>query len=246
MAIFEVDAVNTGDIDWNFGDGQFATGLTVTHEFENDGVYEVEATVQSSLWGCVGSESVTIEITPTPELDVQLNDVFGCSPLIVEFENQSTDADFWLWSFGDQTPNSVETSPSHSFANYSNNQVSYNVTLQASTINGCTSSTGMTVAVLPQPVADFELTDEILCGTPSVSFTINNSQLAEQYVWLLNGDTISTDFNPDIEFSTYGYQSIQLSSSNEFDCVSYHQDLIEGINYLCPLYLFLQIPDVLH
>ena len=227
MAIFQVDAVNTGDIDWDFGDGQFATGLTVTHEFENDGIYEVEATVQSSLWGCVGSESVTIEITPTPELDVQLNDVFGCSPLIVEFENQSTDADFWLWSFGDQTPNSVETSPSHSFTNYSNNQVSYNVTLQASTINGCTSSTGMTVDVLPQPVADFELTDEILCGTPSVSFTINNSQLAEQYVWFLNGDTISTEFNPDIEFSTYGYQSIQLSSSNEFDCVSYHQDIIE-------------------
>ena len=68
--------------------------MNVNYTFDNSGNYVVEATVLSNLFGCVGTETIEVDVNPTPVLDIESSIVSGCSPLLVEFDNQSTDTDF--------------------------------------------------------------------------------------------------------------------------------------------------------
>lgn len=226
-AIFVADPVNPGSVEWDFDDGETSNGLSVSHEFTDAGIYEVEATVQSNLWGCSSTESLTIEVTPTPTIDVQIANAFGCSPLTVEFENFSQNADFWIWDFGDNSPGNSSPEPTHLFSNNTTQQVSYEVQILANTISNCTADTTLTIDVLPEPISNFIIPQELFCGLPNSAYIVNESEYAESYVWMLNGDSVSLDLNPEISFDDYGYQTIQLISTNQYGCESQASEIIE-------------------
>jgi len=63
----------------------------------------------------------------------------------VQFENGSTNADTYIWDFGDNTVGSVQSDPSHTFPVIGN--VSYTVTLTAQNYAGCVDSVTAIVTV---------------------------------------------------------------------------------------------------
>ncbi|MGQ9847515.1 MAG: PKD domain-containing protein, partial [Bacteroidales bacterium] len=98
---------------WNFGDGsvnEISFDQNPVHTFEHDGLYDITLTITSSH-GCVNSytHQDMIRVYPTPDAR------FIFSPLVpsivdpeVTFTNLSTDANTYVWSFGDGDSSNVQ------------------------------------------------------------------------------------------------------------------------------------------
>ncbi|RYD86014.1 MAG: PKD domain-containing protein, partial [Sphingobacteriales bacterium] len=104
----------------------------------------------------IDSSSYDIVVYPntiTPELVINGSSSYGCAPLTVKFDNNSTGANSFLWDFNDGSTATSSVSPGsmqHTFTQPG----TYVVKLTAT--NGCsTASTTETVVVYPQPTANF-------------------------------------------------------------------------------------------
>jgi len=118
---------------WDFGDGSSSTQQNPTHQFANNGRYDIRLIVTSAI-GCkdtlVKSRLVNV-INPTASFTVS-DSVGTCPPLIVYFTNTSTNYVSQLWEFGDGTSTTTDN-PSH-FYSYSG--VFY-AKLTVTSIGGC-------------------------------------------------------------------------------------------------------------
>jgi len=217
-AFFNVESTDTGLISWDFGDGLSGSGEDESHIYINSGFYTASATVLSNLFGCEATETITLEITPTPELDITALVIAGCSPLDVSFVNNSSDSDFWLWSFGDSSPAAVTPSPLHTFTNITPSLVQHEVTVTGSTINGCDASTSFTISVAPEPVADFQIEDGLYCGIPNVASVSNLSEGAVSFQWNLNFTSLGSEFEPTINVNQFGEHFVELTAFNSYGC----------------------------
>ena len=122
---------------WNFGDGsqtEISFDQNPVHTFNNDGIYDITLTITSSH-GCVNSYTYQdmIRVYPTPDAR------FVFSPLVpsiidpeVIFTNLSTDANMYIWSFGDGDSSNAQN-PYHWYHHIGN----YLVELIAITNFGC-------------------------------------------------------------------------------------------------------------
>lgn len=122
---------------WNFGDGsqtEISFDQNPVHTFNNDGLYDITLTITNSH-GCVNSYTYQdmIRVYPTPDAR------FTFSPLIpsiidpeVIFTNLSTDANMYIWSFGDGDTSNAQN-PYHWYHQIGN----YLVELIAITNFGC-------------------------------------------------------------------------------------------------------------
>lgn len=104
---------------WDFGDGQSATGSNPSHVYASAGTYAVELTVtddDGASDSLTTSVTVTASTTNTPPVASFSYSVRG---RIVSFSNRSTDSDGSIasnsWNFGDGTA-STSSSPSHTYA----------------------------------------------------------------------------------------------------------------------------------
>lgn len=133
---------------WQFGDGSSATGCgTVTNTY-NAGTYDVTLTVTTAD-GCSNSDTyanyVTVAALPvasfswSPQtIDVQDTEV--------EFNNSSSGAEGYEWTFGDESPMSNVENPTHFFPN--DEPGSYTVTLVAYSNNGACTDTAEAVITI--------------------------------------------------------------------------------------------------
>lgn len=108
-------------------------------------------------------------------VDVDAPDVI-CEGSVVNFINQTTDADLYLWDFGDGNT-STEESPSYTYGNPG----TYEVKLYAESINSCLSpdSTTLTIEVVGEPVLTAEEPEPICPGDPLQLFVDG----ADEYQW---------------------------------------------------------------
>jgi len=122
---------------WNFGDGsqsEISFDQNPVHTFNNDGLYDITLTI-TSPHGCVNTytNQDMIRVYPTPDAR------FMFSPLVpsivdpeVIFTNLSTDADMYIWAFGDGDSSNVQN-PYHWYRHIGN----YLAELIAITNYGC-------------------------------------------------------------------------------------------------------------
>ncbi|NRA10651.1 MAG: hypothetical protein HRT57_01695 [Crocinitomicaceae bacterium] len=64
---------------------------------------------------CEVSDSVYVDIENPPVAEFSALPTQGCAPLVVDFTNTSQNTDTYLWVYGDGTPNSTDTDPTHTF-----------------------------------------------------------------------------------------------------------------------------------
>src|SRR5215217_4964296 len=124
---FETDVAGGTEpytIRWNFGDGSSSEESdddeTISHTFEEDGRYNVDAIVTDSS-GRTASDSIRITVEPPPPLtsvEITSSDAEGVAPATFEFEADvagGTEPYNYRWNFGDDGRSSNEQTISHTF-----------------------------------------------------------------------------------------------------------------------------------
>lgn len=183
------------NITWNFGDGTTATGQNASHEWHNTGEDLMAVTVSFEAEtenGCIGSASSTVYIKPQPQADFDADVLAGCSPLSVQFNNASTQADAFEWTFGNGTTSSA-IHPAAVF-NAEGTATNFQVSLTATDDLGCTST--ITREITAYPAANFELALAADSACSPLELTLPTIPGAQNLTWNFGDGTSATGQNP--------------------------------------------------
>jgi len=150
----------------------------------------------------------------------------GCSPLIVNFSDQSTGgaATTWAWNFGALPPDvNPPTSNQPTPVVVFNKAGTYNVTLTVTNASGSSTSAPFVITVYPSPTADFTADKTSGCFPLPVNFTDNTNPGAGASItnWLWDfgdGTTFSTAQNPSHTYGLNGNFPVTLFVKNSFGC----------------------------
>lgn len=200
-------------VSWDFGDGNGSTLSNPSHAYAASGVYQVTLTATSALNGCTASitQPVTVQVTPVAAFAPE--PASGCIDLQVVFQNTSEGADFYTWDFGNGNT-SASVAPSHTYTVPG----TYEVTLVAENLNGCSDSIALPVVAHPLPQAGFVLSSQQSCTAPVMVSTTNTSMGAVGYAWDLGNGGTSELNEPVIVFDAPGSYTVQLTATNQFGC----------------------------
>jgi len=148
---------------WNFGNGNTSTSSSPIVTYNNTGNYTVTLTVTSDV-DCINSAIKVIPVYSNPTADFVSSVSIGPPPLAVNFTNNSLDAIYYYWDFGDSEQSQLY-SPLHIFADTGN----YTVWLKVRNSHGCVDSTNNEIKVVPE-IYDLALLN--------LETTINNGYLS--------------------------------------------------------------------
>ncbi|OFY45572.1 MAG: hypothetical protein A2Z69_03675 [Bacteroidetes bacterium RBG_13_44_24] len=228
-ALLTNTSTNADQYNWNFGDGSTlntVSGTPFNHTFDNITTniaqYNVKL-VASSTFGCVDSAMQNLYVYPPTIAGFSFNDE-GCSPLTSSFVNESVMGETFLWDFGDGSNITVKD-PSHSYFNFSDDDISYFVTLTSTSRYGCTDAMTDTVFVYANPAAEFiALPTHQVYPAATVSFTNVTNPGPWTYLWDMDDGSTSASEDPaPYTYSTWGEFNISLyvSSAHCYDSVSH-------------------------
>lgn len=187
---------------WDFGDGETSTEENPVHVYLADGVYLVVLTATNNCGLDVYSKY--IEIVTTPEADFSSDKIKGCSPLTVQFEDQSTpNTTHWAWSFPGGTP---DTSNAINPLIVYHTPGVYTVSLTASNSAGSNTrirTNYITVEGPPTAAFNYSLNGDtvsfMVVGTPDSVF------------WDFGDGDTSSIFNPKHVYANEGIYNVTLT-----------------------------------
>jgi gliding motility-associated-like protein len=129
--------------------------------------------------GCKAYDSTRI-YSDIPVAYFQLETGPGCSPLTVEFNNQSERSVSYQWDLGDGTTTNAEE-PVHVFVNQSPEIKYYPVNLEVTSILGCKDNITQYAMVWPNPVATIDAIPEYACSPAEITLFSTPGNL--RYYW---------------------------------------------------------------
>ena len=143
-----------------------------------------------------------------------MSDTLGCTGVLnVGTNNTTTNATSFLWDWGDNTPATSFTSPTHLYTI----QGQYLISLIASD-GVCKDTADQLVKVSIKPQADFAVNTTITCDTASVQLT-NQTTNGSSYLWSFGDGTNSTAINPIKLFApSENPYTIKLVAFSTFGC----------------------------
>lgn len=178
---------------WDLGDGTTSTQESLTHEYSDEGTYDVSYYVVSNF-GCADSAEYTATVWPLPDVGFSPQDV--CLEQENQFYDQtevsnlytSNDISVWNWNFGDGNT-SNDQNPLHIY----DNAGMFNVSLDVTTNNGCSASLTQEVIVHPKPDVNFDTTPiegcEPLCYDIASTSQVGGGSYIENYKWTYSDGT---------------------------------------------------------
>jgi PKD repeat protein len=196
-----------------------STGLNVTTSATVTASPAISTTytvIGTDIYGCPDTVTVPLIVYPQPQALFTYSPPQGCDSLLVTFNNLSTDANTFLWTFSDGS-SSTQLNPSHWFSGPGN----YSVTLYVEGDGGCNDTETLTdaITVWPQPIADFYWTQSNYPVINGEVYFDNNSTNANTYNWNFGDSTYSNAVNPSHTYQQYGTYFVTLIASNNFGCV---------------------------
>ena len=168
-----------------------------------------------SGYGLVNAAGATDPtLPPLPVAHFAVDQTYGCKPLTVSFQDQSTGViDSWLWDFGDgQT--STEQNPTHTYW-YGG---LYHATLTVSNAGGSAAWTlpdSIDVGSTPTPYWYFSTTNE---GTVPLTVGVRNGSSPDPFTssWDFgDGSPADTTFEPTHTYTQPGTYEVVLTVSND-------------------------------
>lgn len=215
-------SVGLSNVSWNFDDGNTSTLTNPTHAYAASGIYNVTMIGTSATNGCVDSVTHPVVVSTNPVADFTFNPANGCIPLPVAFTNNSVNADFYQWSFGDGNT-SGNQNPNHTYSQSG----AFVIQLVASNLNGCTDTIEQIVNAFPLPQASFTISDDTICYTPGpVTFT-NTSTGAISYAWDFGNGNTSAINSPTTNYTNVGQHIIELIAENQYGCLDTAYGMVE-------------------
>lgn len=210
---------------WDFGDGVTSTSAIPAHTYTNMSGEAEDYSVRLigvSAFGCRDTAYTTVTVFPMPVAQFGVSSISGCAPLEVTFNNLSIRADNYSWNYGDGiTSTNSDSLHMHVFENTSNAPVTRQITLNATTNEGCASQYSTTVQIFPQVDADFA-DPGVFCSPTTVAFT-NTSVNANSYQWNFDNGLQSVVPNPSSYFTNNSGEPIEfhirLVASSSYGCI---------------------------
>jgi PKD repeat protein len=214
---------------WQFGDGFFSNFPNTSHEYAQAGVYEVTLTATGNnvgVNGCVDQETREIRVYEPPLANSTTTD--ACIGAAVNLVDVS------LWRVIEGTTDPVisrqwnildgPTGNQEGFIGMDSVQTfipaaagTFDVGLELETAAGCQASSTGSFLVQAIPSADFDLTlPEI--NPPFTSVPDNLSEDGINFEWLINGELVSTEFEPSLTFDSAGDYEVVLVATNDLNC----------------------------
>ena len=215
--------------------GLAADTYTVTYWYENE-------------YGAITKWVNTVIVNSAAAINMQVSS--HCNQDSITFSDTGTPVTEWKWTFGDNSPTSVDAAPKHVYINPG----IYSVTLQVTTATGCLSSTTQAVNIGSLPLTNFSVSS--ICTNDSTKFADKTSHLSTdysrivEYKWVfgdgitLVGDSTSTAWNagnkavgssnrtggsyknPLHKYATYGtYEVIETVATDNGCAKSYSQNI---------------------
>lgn len=196
---------------WNFGDGNTATGNIATHNYATEGTYSVKI-IATSNNGCKDSISQPITVNPMPNAGFSVNSLSQCLKnnnfSFTNISNISKGTLTYLWNFGDGTTATV-VNTTH---NYSTAGPKI-VRLIATSNNGCRDTGNQTISVMPMPVASFAIDNAGQCLSGN-NFNFTNTSVplltTLSSFWTFGDIGTSNSTNATRVFSSIGSFAIKL------------------------------------
>lgn len=178
-------SVNANNFSWDWGDDtQISHFTNPGHVYNNTGQYLISLVVTDG--SCSDTAGRIVKVGNKPLADFAVNTTITCGTASVQFINQTTNGDTYLWSFGDDTF-SNEVNPSKSYAP---RNIPYTVKLVAYAALGCKDSAVKANLILAKvtPAANFFISPTPEITVPAYTFSFNNLTLNQpnyQYLWSL-------------------------------------------------------------
>ena len=209
--VFSNTSTGANSYAWNFGDAGTSSLQNPAHPYTSPGIYTVQL-ISSTAFACRDTAFRTIVVDSVPT--AAFTNSTECSGFATQFTNTSTGSQvIHAWNFGDASPVSNLTDPTHLYATNG----TYNVVLTVTNAFGCTNSVTHLVIVNPVPVANFNNTT--VCLGQNTAFTDITTGSPINWIWDF-GDTtpVSNIQNPTHAYSTAGTYTVTLIAFGGAGC----------------------------
>lgn len=197
---------------WDFGGVSQSQQGPHTHTFSPAGQYSISLIVKE--YGCISSPTnKSITVNPNPMVSFSAAPLKGCEPLTVNFTDGSMpNIQTWNWDFGDGNT-STNQNPTNTYIGSG----SYGVSLNLSTIYGCTNSISIPglIKVDQTPQAFFDAVPPVTnLENPEIQFN-DKSNDAIKWAWDFGDGSTSSDQNPKHTFNEGKYTVCLLIESSD-------------------------------
>lgn len=193
---------------WDFGDGNIDSVANPVHTYSAPGQYNVTLSIKDQF-GCENTltKPKFINIQNGALADFSNSVSASCNPPEnITFQNLSSGSGTlsYTWNFGDGSPVSTTTSPSHLFTNAGK----YIVLLTVSSSAGC-SDTASKEITIGQVKADFDVTTALCHGKP-IKFTNKSLPAPSKVSWYFGDGTSSNQFSPSKIYTQQGDYQVKM------------------------------------
>ncbi len=199
---------------WDFGDGLTDTSYSLTsftHTYYAGIIRNYSIRLISENQCTRDTQTIVIVVNPItiqPYITAYGNQLSGCAPHLITFNNSSLGAAQLTWNFGDNTPPVIIPNNQNSITHLYNNPGNYTVTIRLQ--NDCSDTTiQRAVVVYGPPVASFTLAPVKICTSQFATVT-NSSSNANSYEWLWGDGNSSTFTNGQHIYGSPGVYNISL------------------------------------
>lgn len=203
---------------WNFGDGTaLVTGTSPSHIFSAGTSFTVSLIVITNE-NCKDTVQYPVDIGEVPVAAFNADSVcLGKTTAFTDKSSISTDTIVsWKWNLGDASATSSLKNPSYLYPMDTN----YTVTLIVTTNKNCTDTITESIKIANKPVADF--TSDTVCYGTTTNLTdlstVKQGNTILSWNWFINNNTVSTQSNPSIVFTSDGKFDVRLIVSSASGC----------------------------
>ncbi len=225
----EINFINTStganQFDWDFGDGTLSSSPNnenhiYTNTSNSNEIHNAFLKVESPF-GCSDSIQKEITVYPKPLSQFSSSTNEGCSPLSVDFNNTSQNAQTFEWDVQGENQTFTISQLSHTFDNTSTQTQNYNINLIAKNSDGCSDTSELSLNVYPKVTANY-IVDTVGCSPLSLQF-YNLSAGGNQFNWDF-GDGTTSNGATVIEKTFTNTTSVEtifnttLVAESEFNC----------------------------
>jgi PKD repeat protein len=190
------------------GGNIIGSGPSTWIQFNDEGKQIISLTISDR--GCTGIINTDTIIVNKANAYFNYNQLNGCIPIDVEFEDSSVNPVNWVWSFGDGNFGSDEE-----FTHTYTSMPTDSVTLTITDINGCKDSVKSTI--INELNADFFADDTIVCANTPIVFS-GVDEVVNEWIWDFGDGNNSNDSVPTHSYQEEGIYQVELIVSDGNGC----------------------------
>ncbi|MEX2484084.1 MAG: PKD domain-containing protein, partial [Brumimicrobium sp.] len=204
---------------WDFGDGNTSTAAEPSHTYTTYGTFDV-VFIATGANGCTLSDTIEVvfERFVSASLNLDATEYSGCAPFeMTTLQNNSNNANTFVWDFGDGTPPYTTTNiapPNHNYTIPG----TYTISLTASNNCNTANATISPIVIVGKPETEFNPSITNGCAPETISFNNNSTGAspANAYDWDMgNGNTYTNTVTPPSQtYDESGVYTITLTASN--------------------------------